>query len=264
MGVTVSAFRPLTFATTFIYSARVTPLNSGTDSFTGNPNLSSRLRDSGEPGRAPAAGWPYRHGVTETANARKIAFATFVRRALDEARATRAWSGTEVSRRTGVSRQTINRWVRGDWASDPEAERVVAFCEGLGLNPAAAFAALGWDRTAAGPRAGQPPLRWTPTWRRCCAAWSIRRCRTRRSSTSGKPSDISHTAQRCRSMSEKGAIRQASSSDSERTPGQVHSFASGAGTGTLASLFVLLGLVIGGGTGQGRTQPCGTEGGVCP
>ena len=151
MGVTVSAFRPLTFATTFIYSARVTPLNSGTDSFTGNPNASSRPRDSGEPGRAPAAGWPYRHGVTETANARKIAFATFVRRALDEARATRAWSGTEVSRRTGVSRQTINRWVRGDWASDPEAERVVAFCEGLGLNPAAAFAALGWDRAAAGP-----------------------------------------------------------------------------------------------------------------
>ncbi|WP_410809820.1 XRE family transcriptional regulator [Micromonospora sp. 067-2] len=94
--------------------------------------------------------------MTETANARKIAFATFVRRALDEARATRAWSGTEVSRRTGVSRQTINRWVRGDWASDPEAERVVAFCEGLGLNPAAAFTALGWDRTAAGPRAGQP------------------------------------------------------------------------------------------------------------
>ncbi|RAO06535.1 hypothetical protein GUI43_01580 [Micromonospora noduli] len=160
MGVTVSAFRPLTFATTFIYSARVTPLNSGTDSFTGNPNASSRLRDSGEPGRAPAAGWPYRHGVTETANARKIAFATFVRRALDEARATRAWSGTEVSRRTGVSRQTINRWVRGDWASDPEAERVVAFCEGLGLNPAAAFAALGWDRAAAGPRTGQaaPPM----------------------------------------------------------------------------------------------------------
>ncbi|TDB77218.1 XRE family transcriptional regulator [Micromonospora sp. KC721] len=61
----------------------------------------------------------------------------------------RAWTGTEVSRRTGVSRQTINRWVRGDWASDPEVDRVVAFCEGLGLNPATAFAALGWDRTAA-------------------------------------------------------------------------------------------------------------------
>ncbi|MEU6020370.1 helix-turn-helix domain-containing protein [Micromonospora sp. NPDC048871] len=95
--------------------------------------------------------------MTETANARKIAFATFVRRALEEARATRAWSGTEVSRRTGVSRQTINRWVRGDWASDPEAERVVAFCDGLGLDPAAAFAALGWDRTTSRHRADPTP-----------------------------------------------------------------------------------------------------------
>lgn len=108
------------------------------------------------PGRATETDWSYRHGVTETANARKIAFATFVRRALEDARAMRAWSGTEVSRRTGVSRQTINRWVRGDWASDPEAERVVAFCEGLGLNPAAAFVALGWDR-AATPRATPTP-----------------------------------------------------------------------------------------------------------
>ncbi|MEH0841846.1 XRE family transcriptional regulator [Micromonospora sp. CPCC 205711] len=95
--------------------------------------------------------------MTETAPARKIAFATFVRRALDDARAMRAWTGTEVSRRTGVSRQTINRWVRGDWASDPEAERVVAFCEGLGLNPAAAFAALGWDRAAAPRGPATPP-----------------------------------------------------------------------------------------------------------
>ncbi|MEV0805069.1 XRE family transcriptional regulator [Micromonospora sp. NPDC050200] len=95
--------------------------------------------------------------MTETAPARKIAFASFVRRALDDARATRAWTGTEVSRRTGVSRQTINRWVRGDWASDPEAERVVAFCEGLGLDPAAAFAALGWDRAGAPRGAATPP-----------------------------------------------------------------------------------------------------------
>jgi transcriptional regulator with XRE-family HTH domain len=78
--------------------------------------------------------------------ARKLAFAAFVRKALDDARATRAWTGTEVSRRTGISRQTLNRWVRGDWASDPEAERVVAFCDGLGINPSVAFGVLGWDR----------------------------------------------------------------------------------------------------------------------
>lgn len=78
---------------------------------------------------------------------RKIAFAAFVRKALDDARATRAWTATEVSRRTGISRQTLNRWVRGDWSSDPAAERVVAFCEGLGINPSHAFDVLGWNRT---------------------------------------------------------------------------------------------------------------------
>ncbi len=119
--------------------------------------MPSRMRDNSVPGHPGEDDWSYRHGVTETANARKIAFATFVRRALDDARAMRAWSGTEVSRRTGVSRQTINRWVRGDWASDPEAERVVAFCEGLGLNPANAFTALGWDRAAPPRSAPTPP-----------------------------------------------------------------------------------------------------------
>jgi transcriptional regulator with XRE-family HTH domain len=77
---------------------------------------------------------------------RKLDFAAFVRHALTTARATRAWNGSEVSRRTGVSRQTINRWVRADWANDPEPERVVAFCTGLGIDPAGAFTALGWDR----------------------------------------------------------------------------------------------------------------------
>lgn len=119
--------------------------------------MTSRKRDRGVPGPSGWAARPYGHGVTETANARKIAFATFVRQALAEARATRAWSGTEVSRRTGVSRQTINRWVRGDWASDPAAERVVAFCQGLGLDPATAFAALGWDSNAARRDAPPPP-----------------------------------------------------------------------------------------------------------
>ncbi|MEH1015401.1 helix-turn-helix transcriptional regulator [Micromonospora sp. CPCC 206060] len=97
--------------------------------------------------------------MTDSAHARKIAFASFVRKALADARAQRAWTGTEVSRRTGVSRQTINRWVRGEWASDPEAERVVAFCEGLGLNPITAFGVLGWDRTtAARPTPAPPPM----------------------------------------------------------------------------------------------------------
>ena len=81
--------------------------------------------------------------------ARKLEYAAFVRQALATARTTRAWNGSEVARRTGVSRQTINRWVRGDWQSDPEPERVVAFCEGLGLDPSVAFTILEWGRPAA-------------------------------------------------------------------------------------------------------------------
>lgn len=88
---------------------------------------------------------------------RRLAFATFVRKGLEHARTSRAWNGSEVARRTGISRQTINRWVRGDWSTDPEPERVVAFCEGIGLDPATAFAILEWHRSA-GRAAAQPPM----------------------------------------------------------------------------------------------------------
>lgn len=135
------------------------PLNTSTKSFTGIPTQVSRARHESTPPPAESDDWPYRHRVPDSAHGRKIAFAAFVRKALDDARATRAWSGTEVSRRTGVSRQTINRWVRGEWASDPEAERVVAFCEGLGIPPTTAFGVLGWDRATSGrPAPSAPPM----------------------------------------------------------------------------------------------------------
>ncbi|GAA5183764.1 hypothetical protein GCM10023322_23830 [Rugosimonospora acidiphila] len=90
---------------------------------------------------------------------RHQAFATFVRKSLSDARSTRAWNGSEVARRTGISRQTINRWVRGDWSNDPEPARVVAFCEGLGINPTIAFGILGWDRSApTRPAPAAPPM----------------------------------------------------------------------------------------------------------
>jgi transcriptional regulator with XRE-family HTH domain len=88
---------------------------------------------------------------------RRQAFATFVRKALSDARATRGWNGTEVARRTGLSRQTINRWLRGEWTSDPEPARVVAFCEALGIGPTMAFGILGWDRSASARPAPAPP-----------------------------------------------------------------------------------------------------------
>jgi transcriptional regulator with XRE-family HTH domain len=160
MRVTVSAFRPITPAPTYIYSARVIPLSTGDNSFTAEHEQLSRTQYKATPGAAESGRWSYRHPVPDSSDhGRKIAFAAFVRKALNDARATRAWTGTEVSRRTGVSRQTINRWVRGEWASDPEAERVVAFCEGLGINPTVAFGVLGWDRnTPARPTPGAPPM----------------------------------------------------------------------------------------------------------
>lgn len=101
-----------------------------------------------------------RLGFARDASAgRKYAFAAFIRNALNDARTVRAWTGTEVSRRTGVSRQTINRWVRGDWSTDPEPERVVAFCEALGIQAGVAFRILGWDRSeATRPTGPQPPM----------------------------------------------------------------------------------------------------------
>lgn len=121
--------------------------------------LSSLLRDdpSSSAGREEIR--PYRASVRDSSTGRKLAFAAFVRKALDDARASRAWTGTEVSRQTGVSRQTVNRWVRGEWTADPEPARVVAFCEGLGIDPRVAFGVLGWDRSAAArPLPAPPPM----------------------------------------------------------------------------------------------------------
>lgn len=133
------------------------PLSHGCDSGVSAEGTASD-RTSGPTGER-TGGRSDRRTPPDGDHARKIAFAAFVRNALREARVTRAWTGTEVSRRTGISRQTINRWTRGDWVSDPEAGRVVAFCEGLGLDVAVAFGILGWDRRGpARPRPDEPPM----------------------------------------------------------------------------------------------------------
>ena len=121
------------------------------------PRQVSRTRDSfaGESGRQRSTAYVAR--VRDSATGRHQAFATFVRKALADARATRMWNGSEVARRTGVSRQTINRWTRGEWASDPEPARVVAFCAGLDIEPAVAFRILGWDRSAPARPVPEPP-----------------------------------------------------------------------------------------------------------
>lgn len=140
------------------YPSGVTPLNIRKYRANDNDHGPSHTRDGVDSRESGAANWPYRHPVPDMPG-RKIAFAAFVRKALEDARTSRAWTGSEVARRTGVSRQTINRWVRGEWASDPEAERVVAFCEGLGINPTVAFGVLGWaDAAPARPAPTAPPM----------------------------------------------------------------------------------------------------------
>lgn len=157
--MTVSAFRLITVTLAYIYCGRVIPLDTSGSGAHGKYENVSRTRYAFTRVPSSAANPPYRRQVPDRTHGRKIAFAAFVRKALADARATRAWTGTEVSRRTGVSRQTINRWVRGEWTHDPEAERVVAFCEGLGINPSVAFGVLGWDRTAsARPAPSAPPM----------------------------------------------------------------------------------------------------------
>lgn len=116
----------------------------------------SRTRDTRVSGPRTPATDPYVVRVRDTTAGRRQAFATFVRKALADARSTRMWNGSEVARRTGVSRQTINRWVRGDWTNDPEPARVVAFCDGLGIDPPVAFGILGWDRSAPARPAPSP------------------------------------------------------------------------------------------------------------
>lgn len=115
------------------------------------------MRDNLSSGLHPEAAGTYLVHVRDTSVGRRQAFAAFVRKALSDARSVRMWNGSEVARRTGVSRQTINRWVRGDWSNDPEPARVVAFCEGLGIEPPVAFGILGWDRSATARPAPEPP-----------------------------------------------------------------------------------------------------------
>jgi transcriptional regulator with XRE-family HTH domain len=96
------------------------------------------------------------HPTSGPSGDRRQAFAEFVRAALSDARAAHGWNGSEVARRTGLSRQTINRWRRGEWNSDPEPARVVAFCEKLGIDPDTAFGNLGWHRPTAVPPPDPP------------------------------------------------------------------------------------------------------------
>ncbi|MGC4866983.1 helix-turn-helix domain-containing protein [Micromonospora sp. DT53] len=82
----------------------------------------------------------------------QMAFARFVRRAIDDARDERGWTVTDLASHTGVGRSTVFRWLAGDWQDYPELAKVRGFCAALDLPVAAAFRALGLPDAGPAPR----------------------------------------------------------------------------------------------------------------
>ncbi|MEU7771263.1 helix-turn-helix transcriptional regulator [Micromonospora taraxaci] len=81
---------------------------------------------------------------------RAIAFARFIKRALDEAVRDRGMSIEDVEERTGLKRSTIYRWRRAEVES-PQRKQVQQFCDGLGIPRSVASQILGWDGTPPSP-----------------------------------------------------------------------------------------------------------------
>lgn len=75
-------------------------------------------------------------------DARKHAFAAFVRRAVDHAKTARGWSVPRVAKESGVGAATIYRWINGDWTSAPAPDLIEKFCDSLDIPPSAAFVIL--------------------------------------------------------------------------------------------------------------------------
>ncbi|MFG1776649.1 helix-turn-helix domain-containing protein [Micromonospora sp. NPDC049048] len=108
------------------------------------PSADSRLWQSSRVRHAGAEGGTYRDDVPpRSQDQRVVMFGAFVKRALTEARE-RGLSIEMVEERTGVGRATIYRWTRAE-NPNPQREKVLAFCEGLGVPVTTASQILGWD-----------------------------------------------------------------------------------------------------------------------
>jgi transcriptional regulator with XRE-family HTH domain len=73
----------------------------------------------------------------------QVAFARFVRRAVDTAKTQRGWTVTRLAAETGVGRSTLFRWLNGDCQEFPELANLRGFCRALDIPVTAAFTALG-------------------------------------------------------------------------------------------------------------------------
>ena len=73
----------------------------------------------------------------------QVAFARFVRRAVDNAKTTRGWTVSRLAAETGVGRSTLFRWLSCEGQDFPELASLRGFCAALDIPVATAFAALG-------------------------------------------------------------------------------------------------------------------------
>ncbi|MEU4367518.1 helix-turn-helix domain-containing protein [Micromonospora chersina] len=108
------------------------------------PLADSHARQSSHARQAGAENGTYRdHVPPRSQDQRVVMFGAFVKRALAEAR-DRGLSIDMIEERTGVGRATIYRWTRAE-SPNPQREKVLAFCEGLGIPAKTASQILGWD-----------------------------------------------------------------------------------------------------------------------
>ena len=112
----------------------------------------SRIRHQSRVPRQRAADGTYDQPVPASASQdpRVIAFARFVKRALDEAVKDRGMSIEDVEQRTGLGRSTMYRWRRAEIAN-PQRTQVQQFCDGLGIPRTVASQILGWDGAPPSP-----------------------------------------------------------------------------------------------------------------
>lgn len=109
----------------------------------------SRTRDLRPPGGT------YGGRVALPLEIRRDRWATFVRRALANAKQQKGWSVATVLKETGIGKTTLYRWLKGDWDTDPEPSKIESFCDGLGMPTDRAFTQL-WPGKAGKAKAPEP------------------------------------------------------------------------------------------------------------
>jgi transcriptional regulator with XRE-family HTH domain len=90
--------------------------------------------------------------------ARRVAFARFIERALHDAKVTRGWNQRRVLEETKIGRTTLHRWQKGDWIEDPEAAKVRDFCDALDIPPLVGFLILWPGKRDRAPQPEPAPL----------------------------------------------------------------------------------------------------------